>query len=182
MDEHNPLTCEGCIYHEKCCKEILTGLSGQQFEIEWNKSVKRWKQLCPMFLKHTHIGNGKHNGLFAGTLTMSNKDQTNELEMVSAMRKIFSQKTCPVKKYAWYVEYTENGLPHIHFIYETDTGGRIHQKVFKRYWKIWDESVRCGKGHRGGYHNNVLSPTAYKEYIEKDGGLHHEFGFTEQMD
>lgn len=122
--------------------------------------------------KRTHKGNGTHNGIWAGTLTMSPNDHTNENEMVHAMTKIFSQQTCPVKRYVWYVEQTDNGMPHIHFIYETDAGGRIHQKVFKRYWKIWDESQKIGRGHRGGYHKPVESETAYLEYIEKDSGRH----------
>lgn len=119
-----------------------------------------------------HIGNGKPNGIFAGTLTMSPKDALNENDMLHAINKIMIQKTVPVEKYAWYLEYTDANVPHIHFIYRTTSGGRIHQKIFKRYWKIWDESQQCGKGHRGGYHKVVESETAYTEYIEKDGGRH----------
>lgn len=131
----------------------------------------------PNLLKKTHRGNGKPEGLFAGTLTMSPSDTTDELQMIQAIKKIFNQQTCPVKKWAWYVEYTDAGLPHIHFCYETETGGRIHQKVFKRYWKTWNESERMGKGFRGGYHKNCDSETAYLEYIAKDGGKHDSKGF-----
>lgn len=81
--------------------------------------------------KKSHVGNGKPQGIFAGTLTMSDKDDTNENEMCIAITKIMTQKTVPVKKYAWYLEYTKNELPHIHFIYATESGGRIHQKIFK---------------------------------------------------
>lgn len=123
--------------------------------------------------KH-HTGNGKPKGIFAGTLTMSTSDPYNQNDMIAAARKIFSQTTCPVKRYAWYLEYTDAGTPHIHFLYECDEGGRIHAKIFKRYWKIWDERQRVGKGHRGGYHSSVQSETAYKEYIEKDGSIHCE--------
>jgi len=122
-------------------------------------------------VKH-HIGNGKPKGIFAGTLTMSPADPENEDTMIEAMKKIVKQETCPVKRYAWYLEYQSNGLPHVHFIYETVSTGRIHQKVFKRYWKIWDESRKQGQGFRGGYHKVVDSETAYLEYIEKDGGRH----------
>lgn len=122
-------------------------------------------------VKH-HNGNGKPKGLFAGTLTMSPNDPENVETMICAIKKIFSQNTCPVKRYVWYVEYQDNGLPHIHFIYETESSGRIHSKVFKRYWKVWDESKRLGNGFRGGYHKVVDSETAYLEYIEKDGGRH----------
>jgi len=164
------------------CKGIDDGL------LEWC-NVKssfgnaQYQKFLKMYIEHdplTHIdtplkkterkGNGKPQGIFAGTLTMSDKDVLNENEMCFAISKIMTQQTVPVKRYAWYVERTENGLPHIHFIYETETGGRIHNKIFKRYWKIWDESVKIGKGHRGGYHKVVESETAYTEYIAKDGG------------
>lgn len=121
------------------------------------------------YKKH-HSGNGKPKGIFAGTLTVSPSDPYNEHDMTVAIEKVMNQGTCPVKRYAWYVEKTSNGLPHIHFIYETEQGGRIHAKVFMRYWKIWDEKTKCGKGHRGGYHKLVSSETAYTEYIAKDGG------------
>jgi len=119
-----------------------------------------------------HVGNGKPTGIFAGTLTMAPTDATNENEMCNSIIKIMTQKTCPVKRYAWYKEYTDKQLPHIHFIYETEAGGRIHAKVFKRYWKTWDEKIKQGNGHRGGYHKLVDSETAYTEYIEKDGLTH----------
>lgn len=122
--------------------------------------------------KYSHEGNGAPNGVFAGTLTKAPDWKETEEDMIRAMHKIMEQKTCPVEKYAWYVEHTENGLPHIHFIYKTITGGRIHQKVFKRYWKQWDEKRKLGRGHQGGYHKLAESETAYLEYIEKDGGIH----------
>ena len=120
--------------------------------------------------KKHHEGNGKPKGIFAGTLTMGTTTPENEETMVTAIKKIMSQQTCPVKKYKWYVEYTERGLPHVHFVYETEQGGRIHAKIFMRYWKLWDEKERHGKGFQGGYHKEVLSETAYEEYISKDGG------------
>jgi len=120
--------------------------------------------------KKHHEGNGKPKGLFAGTLTMGVTTPETEETMVKAIKKIMNQQTCPVKKYKWYVEYTERGLPHVHFMYETYTGGRIHAKVFMRYWKLWDEGIRHGKGFQGGYHKEVNSEVAYDEYIQKDGG------------
>lgn len=122
--------------------------------------------------KPHHVGNGKPKGLFAGTLTMSPSWGTNEEEMVTAIKGIFKQKTVPVKRYVWYLEYTENDLPHIHFIYETKTGGRITQQVFKRKWKFWDESTECGSGHKGGYHRHVAREGEYLDYISKDNGRH----------
>jgi len=40
--------------------------------------------------------------------------------------------------------------------------------VFKRYWKMWDESIKCGFGFRGGYHKLCDSEIAYTEYIQKE--------------
>lgn len=120
--------------------------------------------------KKHHEGNGKPTGLFAGTLTMGVTTPETEETMVIAITKIMNQQTCPVKKYKWFVEYTERGLPHIHFMYETWKGGRIHAKVFMRYWKLWNEGIRHGKGFQGGYHKECNSEVAYEEYIGKDGG------------
>jgi len=130
--------------------------------------------------KNSHSGNGVHQGLFAGTLTMSPDDKYNEEDMVGAIRKIFAQQTVPVKKWAWYREYTKNGTPHIHFVYETESGGRIHKKIFQRYWKLWDEPRnQTGRGgFPGGFHSPVKSPTAYIEYISKDGGRSAHKGFS----
>lgn len=120
--------------------------------------------------KKSHVGNGTPAGWFAGTLTKTPTDSITEDDMCQAIEKIMKQQTCPVDKYAWYLEYTEKKVPHIHFVYITNTGGRIHAKVFKRYWKQWDEKRRLGKGHQGGYHAPVRSDTAYLEYIAKDSG------------
>lgn len=130
----------------------------------------------------SHKGNGVHQGLFAGTLTMAPGDKYNEEDMVGAIKKIFAQQTVPVKKWAWYREYTKNGTPHIHFVYETESGGRIHKKIFQRYWKLWDEPRnQTGRGgFPGGYHSPAKSPTAYIEYISKDGGRRAFKGFEVQ--
>lgn len=146
-----------------------TKMSPQDFERLYKIIFKAYRT-CPIHgLKNEHKGNGKPKGIWAGTLTKSTSDEdVSEEDMINAMKKIFTQKTCPVKRYIWYLEYTAKNVPHIHFIYECESGGRIHQKVFKRYWKIWDESVKVGKGHRGGYHKLCESELAYKEYISKD--------------
>lgn len=127
----------------------------------------------------THSGNGKHQGWFAGTLTKSDKDDVTEAQMIAAAQKIFKQQTNPVDKYVWYLEYTDAKQPHIHFLCITKSGGRITQKVFKRYWKLWDESQPLGKGFRGGYHRSVESLIAYKEYVEKDSGTHESSGMDD---
>lgn len=171
---NNPDYCEECKQINTMCVSLVD---------DWHK-VKEYNYWFDLFLRHdpkthvtappktSHKGNGVHNGLWAGTLTMSPNDGLNEEDMIGAMRKIFAQQTVPVKKWAYYREYTKNGLPHIHFCYETETGGRIHKKIFQRYWKIWDEPRnQTGRGgFPGGYHAPAKSETAYVEYMSKDNG------------
>lgn len=162
-----------------------TSFSGiKQYDKAYAKFIDHYRYECtgagepmPRPKKGTHEGNGKHNGLFAFTLTFSPTDGKNQYDLLNAVDKLMTQKTCPVKKYMWYLETKENGShPHVHGVYQTESGGQIHTKVFKRYWSIWDPKSRLGAGFRGGYHKPVDSAVAYKEYIEKDGGTHKSAG------
>jgi len=128
--------------------------------------------------KQTHTGNGAYQGAFAFTLTKSPDDNLTEFDMIKSVRKIMSQKSCPVKRYAWYLEYgdpEEKSHPHIHGLYETETQGRIEAKHFKRAWPIWDEKHKLGRGFRGGYHRPIRSEESYKDYIKKDAGKNEWF-------
>lgn len=155
-----------------------TKMSPSDFERIYKMIFKAYRA-CPIHgLKNEHKGNGKPKGVWAGTLTISTDDDITQEDMIVSIKKIFTQKTCPVKRYIWYLEYTAKNVPHIHFIYECETGGRIHQKVFKRYHKIWDESTKIGKGFRGGYHRLCESELAYKEYIAKDGSKYSDNKWT----
>jgi len=130
-------------------------------------------------MKKTHQGNGTYQGAFAFTLTKSPDDQLTEFDMIKAVRKIMSQQSCPVKKYAWYLEYGDDELkthPHIHGMYETQSQGMIETKHWKRAWPIWDPKVKLGKGFRGGYHRPVRSEEGYTDYIKKDAGKNESFG------
>lgn len=153
-------------------------IDDRQYDKLFKQSLNEVRRNCPALAAkwarkfNRDRSNHKPLGTWAGTLTMSPNDATNEEEMVSAIKKLFRQKTVPVQKYAWYLEYTANGLPHIHFIYRTASGGRIHQKVFRRVWKIWDETQNVGAGHRGGYHRLCHSEDEYMKYISKDQGRH----------
>lgn len=166
--------CDHCKRYVELEDQLVrtTSLSNYEYDKLFQVIINGYRKCDVHGTKKHHEGNGKPKGLFAGTLTMSNTDTYNEEDMIHAIKKIMAQETCPVEKYAWYLEYQDNGTPHIHFIYKTKADGRIHAKVFKRYWKIWDESKKLGKGFRGGYHSKVDSETAYLEYIEKDGGRH----------
>lgn len=151
-------------------------------ESEFNKLYKIMMNgfySCPihfpkMAKRGTHKGNGRHKGIWSGTLTMSPSDDKTEEDMITAIKKLMRQKSCPVKRYAWYLEYTEAGTPHIHFVYETESGGRIERKHFKRMWSLWDEDTRCGAGFRGGYHRECHSESEYLSYIKKDNSPVHE--------
>lgn len=118
--------------------------------------------------------NGKYNGPFAFTLTMSPTDNLTVDDMTLACRKIMDQKSQPVKKFAWYLEYKDEETklhPHIHGMYETENGRRIEKKHWVRQWQIWDESQPLGSGFRGGYHRPVRKDEAYSKYISKQRGL-----------
>lgn len=174
---HDSYTCEGCLWHEKMCKELLHA-ADHDFDKQWDKLWKQYQQRCPALkakLTNTkHKGNGTHKGIFAGTLTVAPTDEITQADMLIAIKKIMRQQSCPVKRYVWYLEHTMAGLPHIHFMYETHTGGRIERKHFKRIWKIWDEDTKCGAGHRGGYHRACHSETEYLAYVKKDGHTEHD--------
>lgn len=169
-DLHSLESCLACVRHND---DLNNMMNSPNFDRLWGEAMKRWNRTCPARIERLSTNKGgrpHHKGLHAGTLTQPPGAETTEEDMVVAMKKIFSQRTCPVKRYAWYVEYTQNGTPHIHFIYEAESGGRIHAKVFKRYWKLWDESKRQGAGFQGGFHKEVISEIAYTEYISKDSG------------
>lgn len=72
-------------------------------------------------------------------------------------------------QWAYVVEHTEAGTPHVHGMYKTESGRRIEQKYFKRYWPLWDEKVKLGHGHKGGYHQKARHEESYDAYIQKEG-------------
>jgi len=146
------------------------------------------KHLDVHYKKNERRGNGTPSGAFAFTITKSPKDPYTVGDMLTAVRKVMTQKSCPVIKYAWYYEEKgrdENGdpiHPHIHGMYETATGGRIETKHFKRAWAIWEPTKPMGAGFRGGYHRSVRSEERYSDYIKKDGGMSESFGMDEETE
>lgn len=142
----------------------------RELNLKWTRHLRElhWPKA------KSHKGNGAHQGEFAFTLTKSPSDDLTELDMIAAVRKLMAQKSCPVKYYAWYLEYGNPETkehPHIHGLYETESRGRIESKHFKRAWKIWDEKVRMGMGFRGGYHRPVELEENYARYIAKQNGI-----------
>lgn len=160
------------------CEDFLERLT----DVKQNKYVmKIWDDHMLHMGTHfpkearTHVGNGTYSGSFAFTLTKSPNDPYSVGDMMLAARKLMAQKSCPVTQYAWY--YEEKGRdanndpihPHIHGIYQTETGGRIESKHFKRAWPLWDPLKPMGAGFRGGYHRPVRTDEGYSNYIKKDG-------------
>lgn len=143
------------------------------FKQQWIKMANEHLSEFHVVVKtSTHSGNGTHIGPWAFTLTKSPADAKTEEDMIKAVKKLMKQRSCPVKKYAWYLEYGDPETkqhPHIHGMYETDTGGRIEAKHFKRAWDIWDPNTKLGQGHRGGYHRPVRAEEAYTDYIKDYG-------------
>jgi len=160
-----------------CCKDWMMYLVCRPYSTTPSESDIH--NYCKHLKAHdnTHTGNQHPKGAFAFTLTMSPSWGLSAADMIGATKKLMKQKSCPVKKYAWYLEYggsDDQGLPthpHIHGMYETESGGRIEAKHFKRAWKNWDETKSQGAGFRAGYHRPVRSEEKYTDYIKKDGGL-----------
>jgi hypothetical protein len=147
-------------------KEVQTAYNRWQYN-DILEDFEKHKRKC----KRKHVGNGVHKGAYAFTLTKSPKDELTEQQMIEAVNKLMKQKSCPVKKFAWYQEKAGEEHVHIHGMYETFSEGRIEAKHFKRAWPIWNEKQKLGAGFRGGYHRPVRAEEAYSEYISKDGGL-----------
>jgi len=172
-----------CCFCCETCSDILVRMRRSvDNPIAWRMILKENSKHIDAFhwRKHpkSHVGNGTFQGRFAFTLTASPTDQLCAEDMIKAVRKLMAQKSCPVKYYAWYLEYgdlVEQTHPHIHGLYETESGGRIEAKHFKRAWKIWDEKIRMGAGFRGGYHRPVRDNEAYSDYIKKYDLEHDSF-------
>lgn len=109
---------------------------------------------------------------YAFTLTTDITDpeqfKSVEEQMIFATSKILAQQTCPVLEAEAYLEYQASGAPHIHGWYKCNKGHRIYQKIFKRYWPLWDESKKRGKGHQGGYHC-IMKTNQYRDYQAAEG-------------
>lgn len=74
-------------------------------------------------------------------------------------------------KWAYVLEHTEQGTPHIHGVYRTASGRRLAAKYFKRYWPLWDETKPMGNGHQGGYHQKARHNQSYAAYLLKEGDV-----------
>lgn len=168
----------------KCdiCKAFFT------FEPKGQQTIVAEQFVTDRFFKHNkgckilnphkvREGNGAYSGAWAFTFTKSPTDPYSVGDMLTAVRKVMTQKSQPVAQYAWYYEdkgRDENGdpiHPHIHGMFETIDLSKIQPKHWKRAWPIWDPNKPMGQGFRGGYLRPVRSEERYSDYIKKDGGL-----------
>lgn len=153
------------------------GWSHEKILVHFEKELERYYQEhlvshhgYPPRPSSSHEGNGKYLGAWAFTLTKSPDDDLTEEDMIKAVHKVMNQKSIPTKKFAWYLEYGDEDAkthPHIHGMYETENGGMIETKHWKRAWPIWNPKQKLGKGFRGGYHRPVEVDECYDDYIRK---------------
>lgn len=112
----------------------------------------------------------KHRKVYAFSLTTPDSDAS--AAICEAAIKLFEQKSVPISEGECYLEYGSTGyLPHVHGWYETEHGGRVFTKVFKRVWPLWGEDRRHHTKFRGGYHELVKNPQAYNLYASAEQRL-----------
>lgn len=113
------------------------------------------------------------NTEYAFTLTMppdyEPKKPIDEVARLIMEKGLTNKPYEKASSWAFVLEHTEAGTPHIHGVYKTPSGRRISSKYFNRYWPLWDEKVKLGLGHKGGYHAPARHSESYSAYIEKEG-------------
>lgn len=107
--------------------------------------------------------------VWAFSLTTPDRDAAPDLW--EATVKLFEQRSVPIAVGEAHLEYGASGLPHVHGWYETDHGGRVFAKVFKRCWPLWGEDKRHHTAFRGGFHEKAKDPAAYRLYASAEQRL-----------
>ena len=127
------------------------------------------------YLKKAHHLKAEENTEYAFTLTMP-PDYQPVKPLTEVARNIMEHGITnkpyekPIK-WAYVLEHTEQGTPHIHGVYRTASGRRLAAKYFKRYWSLWDETKPMGNGHQGGYHQKARHNQSYAAYLLKEGDV-----------
>ena len=128
-------------------------------------------KFVPPAAKHPQAA--KPNTEYAFTLTMPPDYVPHKsLEEVARLileRGITNKPYEKADEWAFVLEHTEKGTPHIHGVYKTSSGRRISSKYFQRYWPLWDEKIKLGAGHKGGYHAPARHSESYHAYLLKEG-------------
>lgn len=132
--------------------------------------TKAQYELTKIHLAHFKREHSRVAKTYAFTFT-TNLDTKLEVqkEMCEAAFRLFNQKTVPVSEGEVYLEYTEEGRPHLHGWYQTESGGRIFAKIFKRCWAPWGEKGRLTK-FPGGFHEEMRN-NRYIGYAQSEGRL-----------
>jgi len=133
--------------------------------------LKKLMTYKPPVLRHPQAANPDTE--YAFTLTMP-PDYT-PVKPVEEVARLILEKGITNKPYekasewAFVLEHTEKGTPHIHGVYKTPSGRRLASKYFNRYWPLWDEKTKLGAGHKGGYHAPARHSESYHAYLLKEG-------------
>lgn len=151
------------------CKEFIER-SFDKYDVQ-QKAIAMWED-AKEHMKHMKTAHPppKPKKTFAFTFT-TNQDSKLEIqkEMCYSAWKLFLQNTTPVEEGEVYLEYTEEGRPHLHGWYVCRDGGRIFAKTFRRCWKYWGEKA-TQKQFAGGYHEEIKT-ARYKGYASEEGRL-----------
>lgn len=176
------------IGYEMCCEtnlkiyssydKLTPGLKTLPFDWKENPDCKRMCPLLKALLVKPDVAHpqaAKPGTEYAFTLTMP-PDYTcpKPLEEVARLIMTNGLTNKPYEKavdWAFVLEHTEKGTPHVHGVYRTASGRRISSKYFKRYWTLWDEKVKLGHGFKGGYHSPARHSESYSAYLEKEGAV-----------
>jgi len=127
-----------------------------------------------------HANKADKDTAYAFTLTIPTGSQpVKPLTEVAKLIMVNGLTNKPYEKatqWAYVLEHTDAGTPHIHGMYKTNSGRRIASKYFQRYHQIkgvsgpfWEEKVHLGHGHKGGYHQKARHNESYEAYMQKEG-------------
>lgn len=128
----------------------------------------RWEPIEQYLRKQVASVTPKKTFAFTFTTNLDTKLEVQK-EMCYSAWKLFLQKTTPVEEGEVFLEYTEQGRPHLHGWYVTEDGGRIFAKTFRRCWSPWAEKARQTK-FAGGFHE-LMKTNRYKGYASDEGRL-----------
>jgi len=125
-------------------------------------------------LKKTHGNKADTSTSYAATLTMP-PDYVLKKPLIEVAKMIMEHGLTnkPYQKASKWVIVLEHAdtNQHVHIWYKTDSGRRIATKYFKRYHPLWDENVKLGSGHKGGYHQKTRHDQSYEGYLAKEGQI-----------
>jgi len=121
-----------------------------------------------------HANKADSSTSYAATLTMP-PDYAPKRPLIEAAKMIMEHGLTnkPYEKATKWIVVLEHAdtNAHVHLWYKTNSGRRIASKYFQRYWPLWDEKVKLGSGHKGGYHQKARHTESYESYLLKEGEI-----------